>query len=171
MDIHNLLNETANKLKAQLALSIQSKQSIISSNLTNIEVLSTYGVSYKKLLEHCENPISLKHFHDLIYRAKKKRANDQGDIPIHALQPHTTVLSGQPNRYKTESPSTSMVQIYSDAAWMAAGVNNDYLLNAVTHTDLTPDEVNSWHCPNTVQLSKRISEYRQRKMRRKQSCI
>ncbi len=166
MDIHNLLNETANKLKEQLALSIQSKQSIISSNLTNIEVLSTYGVSYKKLLEHCENPISLKHFHDLIYRAKKKRANE-----IHAPQPHTTVLSGLPNRYKAKSPSTSMGQIYSDGDWIAAGVNNDYLLNAVTHTDLTPDEVKSWHCPNTVQLSKRISEYRQRKMRRKQSCI
>ncbi|HGS4928088.1 TPA: hypothetical protein ACMDRV_004437 [Vibrio parahaemolyticus] len=79
MDINKLLDETKNSITEQLSSNTQTKQSIICSNLENIEALSSNGVSYRKLLELCNISIELKHFHDLIYRAKKKRANTQAN--------------------------------------------------------------------------------------------
>lgn len=76
MDINKLLIETSNNINELLSLKNRSKRSIIRENLSNIETLSAHGVSYRQLLISGNIPIALKHFHDLIYSAKKKRAND-----------------------------------------------------------------------------------------------
>ncbi|HBC3568518.1 TPA: hypothetical protein KD091_004630 [Vibrio parahaemolyticus] len=191
MDINKLLDDTKNSITEQLSSNTQTKQSIICSNLENIEALSSNGVSYRKLLELCNISIELKHFHDLIYRAKKKRADTQANastanaektkvMPVKASpqQPpkkENRAISALDASHDEETKqkqtqhevNPKIISHFSEADWKAIGINNDYLISVLLETDLSPDEVKSWNCPNQIQLSTRISEYRHRKMKRK----
>lgn len=86
MDINKLLIETSNNINELLSLKSRSKRSIISDNLSNIETLSKNGVSYRQLLESGRIPLSLKHFHDLIYSAQKKRTDTKSKISTINLE-------------------------------------------------------------------------------------
>ncbi|MCY9876900.1 hypothetical protein OTK59_10080 [Vibrio natriegens] len=77
MDINKLTIETANSIKEKLSQGNRNKQSIVDEHLSAIETLSQFGVSYKQLLSSCDIPIALKHFHSMIFRAKKKQSDGQ----------------------------------------------------------------------------------------------
>lgn len=73
MDANKLLNITANNINKELTEMLRSKQSIVNMFLSDIETLSSNGISYRVLLEKGDIPIALKHFQTMIYVAKKKR--------------------------------------------------------------------------------------------------
>jgi hypothetical protein len=77
MDANKLLNDTANNINKELSEMLRSKQSIVSMFLSDIETLSSNGISYRVLLEKGDIPIALKHFQTMIYIAKKKRSPNE----------------------------------------------------------------------------------------------
>ncbi|PCD85914.1 hypothetical protein [Vibrio mediterranei] len=97
MNVNKLLIETSNNINKLLDLKNRTKQSIINDNLSNIEALSANGVSYRQLLISGNIPIALKHFHDLIYRAKKKRTlfnnnkKHELEAPSQSVSSSTTI--------------------------------------------------------------------------------
>ncbi len=166
MDINKITIETANSIKEKLTQGKRNKQSIIDEHLSDIEILSKSGVSYKELLSSCDVPIALKHFHSLIFRAKKKRKATSIE---NKVMPIPVTSSDKVTSQKKLSPDTNLKKTghFSNLDWEEIGIHNEYLIKVLQETDLTPKEVKSWNFPNQIQLSTRINEYRMRKMKRK----
>lgn len=164
------MNESLNKLKTDIKNEIEqqgySLQSSFTKHVYEIISLKNSGVQYQFIHQKLELGISLPHFHNLLLRAKKKR-----DVSsIEGKYTSTSIISeskkiNQAQPVLDSQPKT--ISNFSSSDWKAIGIHNDHLISRLQETDLTPDEVKSWNCANQIQLSNRISEYRQRKMKRK----
>lgn len=111
MNINKLLIETSNNINELLSLKNRSKRSIIRENLSNIETLSAHGISYRQLLISGNIPIALKHFHDLIYSAKKKRANNESKTTSLSSERKSTSSSANEQKaspQQTYKPASSI---------------------------------------------------------------
>ncbi|WP_434529591.1 hypothetical protein [Vibrio sp. K4] len=75
------MNEPLNKLKTDIKNEIEqqgySLQSSFTKHVHEIVSLKNSGVQYQFIHQKLELGISLPHFHNLLLRAKKKRANDE----------------------------------------------------------------------------------------------
>ena len=163
--------EMINKIKSGINADIESKayslQSIFSRYLDDIEALKSHGIQYQFIHKHLELGITLPHFHNLLYRAKKKR--DASAIEGQKVAVSPTPVDNVKHQKPQPTPEThsKVIGRFSDSDWKAIGIHNEYLISVLQETDLTPEDVKAWNCPNQIQLSTRINEYRMRKMKRK----
>lgn len=168
------MSEPLNKLKTDIKNEIEqqgySLQSSFTKHVNEIIALKNDGVQYQFIHQKLELDISLSHFHNLLQRAKKKRTDTQSNATKENRVTPTLAASYDEKTKQKQTQhevNPKIISHFSEADWKAIGINNDYLISVLLETDLSPDEVKSWNCPNQIQLSTRISEYRHRKMKRK----
>ncbi|HGS5816810.1 hypothetical protein [Vibrio diabolicus] len=174
------VNQLINNINTDISSELYSLQSIFDKYCNEFEELKTLGINHTTIYKQGEFKLSEKHFMNLVNRAKKKKNNKKiassevVDTQSNATKENrvTPTLAASYDE-KTKQKQTQhevnpkIISHFSEADWKAIGIHNEYLISILQETDLTPDEVKSWNCPNQVQLSSRISEYRQRKMKRK----
>lgn len=156
MNINKLLIETSNNINKLLDLKNRTKQSIINDNLSNIEALSANGVSYRQLLISGNIPIALKHFHDLIYRAKKKRFNYiEKDKKADLQQGNKSPLLGQNTQKKqSEQPEFDLIEwkmILSDIS--------EILVKDIIKHGYTLEDTKKWIVENKIPNSSVLRRY------------
>lgn len=153
--------ETLNKLIQDIKNDLDSKfmttQGVFYKYISKLIAFKRNGFSYSKIYEHGQFNIGKSHFYNLLHKASTQT------IENNEVQQQTGTESEDIKRSTLNSkPRTN----FSDSDWKAIGIHNDYLISVLQETDLTPEEVKSWNCPNQIQLSTRINEYRMRKMKR-----
>ncbi|HGS5703905.1 TPA: hypothetical protein ACMDOW_004724, partial [Vibrio parahaemolyticus] len=84
------MNEPLNKLKSDMKNEIEqqgySLQSSFTKHVNEIIALKNDGVQYQFIHQKLELDISLSHFHNLLQRAKKKRADAQSNASITSTE-------------------------------------------------------------------------------------
>lgn len=153
--------ETLNKLLQDIKNDLDSKlmttQGVFYKYIPKLIAFKRNGFSYSKIYEHGQFSIGKSHFYNLLHKASTQT------VESNEGQQQTDTASEDIKRSTLNSkPRTN----FSDSDWKAIGIHNDYLISVLQQTDLTPEEVKSWNCPNQIQLSTRINEYRMRKMKR-----
>nr|AKN40868.1 hypothetical protein [Vibrio sp. FF_273] len=164
------LNKLIQDIKNDLDSKLMTTQGVFCKYISKLIAFKRNGFSYSKMHEHGQFSIGKSHFYNLIHKAKTKRADTQANAAkenrtISALDASHDEETKQKQTQHEVNPK--IISHFSEADWKAIGINNDYLISVLLETDLSPDEVKSWNCPNQIQLSTRISEYRHRKMKRK----
>lgn len=160
MDINKLLDDTKNSIIAQLSSNTQTKQSIINSNLENIETLSSNGVSYRKLLELCNIPIELKHFHDLIYRAKKKRANNESKTDPLSPERKSTSRSSANEQKASPQQAHKPASLIDIVEWkMIMPDISETLVRDITREGYSTLDVEEWIRANQIPNSSALRRF------------
>ena len=151
MDINKLTIETANSIKEKLSQGKRNKQSIVDEHLSAIETLSQFGVSYKQLLSCCDIPIALKHFHSMIFRAKKK----QGDVQKSdaALVVKT---ASRPATLPTPKPQSKQQSIDVIEWKMIIPDIAEKLVREIVEHGYSIDDVKQWKASNTLPDSRAL---------------
>lgn len=155
------LNQLIQDIKNDLDSKLVTTQGVFSKYISDLNAFKENGFSYSKIYEHAQFSIGKSHFYNLIHKATTQTiASAQSD----EVKPQKNTISAdkEPSTLKSKPQAN-----FSDSDWEAIGIHNGLLISRLQETDLTPEEVKSWHCPNQIQLSNRISEYRQRKIKRK----
>ncbi|MFZ6042146.1 hypothetical protein ACOV11_16825 [Vibrio natriegens] len=152
MDINKLTIETANSIKEKLIQGNRNKQSIVDEHLSAIETLSQFGVSYKQLLSSCDIPIALKHFHSMIFRAKKKQddvqKNDVAFVVKTAPRPPATLPTP---KAQSEQQSIDVIEwkmIIPDIA--------EKLVREIVEHGYSIEDVKQWKASNTLPDSRAL---------------
>ncbi len=154
--------EEINKLQSDIKNNIKNQgyslQSAFDKYFDEIKRLKNKGVKYQFIYEQLDLGISLPHFHNLLYRANKKQ--------LILSEAEQTTSNKTPSDVKTE-PIQQKQNNYSETDWKPICFFNDHLIQKAIATNLSPDQIKEWQCANEIQLSNRLSEYRQRKMKQK----
>lgn len=152
------LNKLIQDIKNDLDSKLMTTQGVFYKYISKLIAFKRNGFSYSKIYEHGQFNIGKSHFYNLLHKASTQT------IENNEVQQQTDTESEDIKRSTLNSkPRTN----FSDSDWKAIGIHNEYLVSVLQETDLTPEEVKSWNCPNQIQLSTRINEYRMRKMKRK----
>nr|WP_319552153.1 hypothetical protein [uncultured Vibrio sp.] len=151
MDINKLTIETANSIKEKLSQGNRNKQSIVDEHLSAIETLSQFGVSYKQLLSSCDIAIALKHFHSMIFRAKKK----QGDVQKSDA---TLVMKTEPRRalQSTQKPQSKKQSIDVIEWKMIIPDIAEKLVREIVGHGYSIDDVKQWKASNSLPNSRAL---------------
>ncbi len=167
MDANKLLSDTANNINKELSEMLRSKQSIVSMFLSDIETLSSNGISYRVLLEKGDIPIALKHFQTMIYIAKKKRSSNQGDnehsCPDASNQEQTPTQT--PNTPATAKPLSEVQEIDLVEWKMIMPDIAEKLVQDIVKQGYEIEEVKSWikekQLPNSSALRRYFTALKQ----------
>ena len=163
MDAKSLLNKVISDIENDMESGIFSLQSIFNNNVESLNKLKSMGVSYLTIYRNGNFPISQKHYQNLINRANKSSNSSSKNESVGTLVTKEKEVQ--------TSNQDSVVGCFSDSDWKAIGIHNEYLISLLQETDLTPEEVKAWNCPNEIQLSTRVNEYRMRKMKKKKYSV
>ncbi|AXT73014.1 hypothetical protein [Vibrio sp. dhg] len=151
MDINKLTIETANSIKEKLNQGNRNKQSIVDEHLSAIETLSKFGVSYKQLLSSCDIPIALKHFHSMIFRAKKKQGDDQRSDATCIVKTEPTPATLSTPKQQSEQQSIDVIEwkmIIPDIA--------EKLVREIVEHGYSIEDVKQWKASNTLPNSRAL---------------
>ena len=152
------LNKLIQDIKNDLDSKLMTTQGVFYKYISKLIAFKRNGFSYSKIYEHGQFSIGKSHFYNLLHKATTQT------IESNDTQQQTDAASEDIKRSTLKSkPRTN----FSDSDWKTIGIHNEYLISVLQETDLTPEKVKSWNCPNQIQLSTRINEYRMRKMKRK----
>ncbi|EJE8675705.1 hypothetical protein M5236_004420 [Vibrio parahaemolyticus] len=161
------VNQLINNVKNDISSGLYSLQSIFNKYNCEFKALKSLGINYITIYKKGDFELSEKHFMNLINRANHYGSKSTSSVE-QIVNSEKILLSAETSQPQPElNTQAQTISPFSDADWKAIGIHNDHLISRLQETDLTPNEVKSWNCANQIQLSNRISEYRQRKMKRK----
>ncbi|ANQ23751.1 hypothetical protein BA893_19125 [Vibrio natriegens] len=151
MDINKLTIETENSIKEKLSQGNRNKQSIVDEHLSAIETLSQFGVSYKQLLSSCDIPIALKHFHSMIFRAKKKQSDGQKSDATGVVKNEpgpATLPTQKPQREQQSIDVIEWKMIIPDIA--------EKLVREIVEHGYSIEDVKQWKASNNLPNSRAL---------------
>lgn len=167
MDVNKLLNVTANNINKELTEMLRTKQSIVNIFLSDIETLSSNGISYRVLLEKGNIPIALKHFQTMIYIAKKKRSlNETSNERTYLDEANNEQTQEQRSTATTVAKSLSETKEIDLIEWkMIMPDIADKLVHDIVSQGYKIEEVKSWikekRLPNSSALRRYFTALKQ----------